>query len=64
MLEVPPRQEPNHGLQYFPLWLAAKAIWLGMDWCLNQAFDGLEAIARLRRNGIQNQEMDYLANTN
>ena len=61
---APPKEALSHGLQYFPLWLAAKALWFGMDLCLNQAFDGLEAIARLRRNGIRDQEMDYLADTN
>jgi hypothetical protein len=48
-----PREEPTHGFQYFPLWLAIKALWFGIDWCFNQVFDGFEAIERMRRNGIR-----------
>jgi hypothetical protein len=52
-LVSPSKEERSHGFEYFPLWLGIKALWCGIDWCFNQALDGVEAVAKLRKNENQ-----------
>lgn len=47
-------EEPTHGFEYFPLWLGINALWSGIDWCFNQAFERLEAVTSFRESESQN----------